>query len=125
MDLDNVVCRGIQDPWRGGQSKTLPERRSRQKIDEVFEQEFIKLVPLDVEVAKFARKLLRQHSGLKKRPDAIHLASALRWPVDVMHTYDGNDLLHLDGKMKGKTGSLLRIAPPDDPPDGPLFQASG
>lgn len=95
------------------------------KIDEVFEQEFIKLVPLDVEVAKFARKLLRQHSGLKKRPDAIHLASALRWPVDVMHTYDGNDLLHLDGKMKGKTGSLLRIAPPDDPPDGPLFQASG
>ena len=92
------------------------------KIEAMFEQEFIKLVPIDVEVAKLARRLLREHDKLKKRPDAIHLASAIRWSIDQLHTYDGNDLLHLDGKLKTKAGTVLRITPPDDPPDGPLFQ---
>lgn len=92
------------------------------KIEEMFEQEFIKLVPVDVEVAKLARRLLREQEGLTKRPDAVHLASAMRWSVDVLHTYDGNDLLHLDGKLRTKAGRVLRIAPPEDPPDGPLFQ---
>ena len=93
------------------------------KIEEMFEQDFVKLVPVDVEVAKLARRLLREHDKLKKRPDAIHLASAIRWSVEELHTYDGNDLLHLDGKLKTKAGTILRITPPNDPPDGPLFQA--
>ena len=92
------------------------------KIEEMFEQDFIKLVPVDVEVAKLARRLLREHDKLKKRPDAIHLASAIRWSIEKLQTYDGYDLLHLDGKLKTKSGAILRITPPDDPPDGPLFQ---
>ena len=92
------------------------------KIEEMFEQDFIKLVPVDLEVAKLARRLLRENDGLTKRPDAVHLASAIRWSIDSLHTYDGNDLLHLDGKLKTKTGTVLRITLPDDPPDGPLFQ---
>jgi predicted nucleic acid-binding protein len=91
------------------------------KIEEMFEQEFVKLIPIDVETAKLARRLLRENEGLKKRPDAIHLASAMRWSINTLHTYDGNDLLHLDGKLKTKNGTILRITVPDDPPDGPLF----
>ena len=91
------------------------------KIEEVFEQEFVKLVPVDVEVAKLARRLLRENRALPSRPDAIHLASALIWSVETLHTYDGNDLLHLDKKLKTKIGTVLRITPPDDPTDGPLF----
>lgn len=93
------------------------------KIEEMFEQDFIKLVPLDVEVAKIARRLLREQDGLSKRPDAIHLASAIKWSIETLHTYDGNDLLHLDGKLTTKGGSVLRIMPPSDPEDGPLFSA--
>jgi predicted nucleic acid-binding protein len=89
----------------------------------MFEQEFIKLVPVDLEVAKLARRLLREQDGLTKRPDAVHLASAIRWSLDTLHTYDGTDLLHLDSKLKTKSGQILRITPPDDPPDGPLFQS--
>jgi predicted nucleic acid-binding protein len=94
------------------------------KISEVFEQDFVKLVPVDVEVAKLARRLLREHSALKKRPDAIHLASAMRWSIETLHTYDGADLLHLDRKLNTKNGTILRITVPDDPPDGPLFEGT-
>jgi predicted nucleic acid-binding protein len=93
------------------------------KIAEMFEQEFINLVPVDVEVAKLARRLRREYK-LKKPPDAIHLASAMRWSVEVLHTYDGADLLVLDAKLKIKTGKFLRITAPEEPTDGPLFQGN-
>jgi hypothetical protein len=59
--------------------------------------------------------------GLKKRTDAIHLASALKFSVDALHTYDGSDLLHLDGKVPDKKGRKLSICVPDKDSDGPLF----
>ena len=90
-------------------------------IEAAFEQDFVKLVPVDAEVAKIARRLLREQQNLKKRPDAIHLASAIKWSIDQLHTYDPNDLLVLDGKLKTKAGGILRITLPDHPPDGPLF----
>lgn len=92
------------------------------KIEEMFEQDFIKLVPVDVEVAKLARRLRREHSGLSKGPDAIHLASAIRWSVETLHTFDKADLLHLDNKLKMKSGLLLRIVKPEEPSAGPLFE---
>jgi predicted nucleic acid-binding protein len=58
------------------------------KIEEAFEQDFIKLVPVDAEVAKWARRLRREHPHLSKGPDAIHLASALRWSIETLHTYE-------------------------------------
>src|SRR5262245_47275042 len=104
-------------------SRPLPEE-NLDKIEQMFQQDLVKLVPVDLEIGKSARRLLRETRGLRKSPDAIHLASALRWPVEVPHTYDGNDLLHLDGTLKNKMGVPLRIAEPEDPSDGPLFSVT-
>lgn len=90
-------------------------------IAALLEQPFIKIVPVDLETGREARKLLRSTPGLKKRPDAIHIASALRWPVEAMHTYDRADLLHLSGQKTAKDGSKLLICYPDETTDGPLF----
>ncbi len=90
-------------------------------ISDLLEQPFIKIVPVDFETGRQARRLLRATPKLKKRPDAIHLASALRWPVSCMHTYDRDDLLHLSGKLTAKDGSKLVICYPDETTDGPLF----
>lgn len=93
-------------------------------LDDVFFQPFVKLVALDVPISRDARKLVRETPNLSKKPDAIHLATALFWSVPVMHTYDGNDLLHLDGKMACRDGSRLRIIEPSDIGDGGLFDKS-
>jgi len=90
-------------------------------LDDVFFQPFVKLVALDIPISRDARKLVREIQGLSKKPDAIHLATAQFWNVSVLHTYDGNDLLHLDGKMKCRDGSTLRIIEPGDIGDGGLF----
>lgn len=90
-------------------------------IEEFFEQAFIKLIPLDMEIAKSARRLYRETPGLGKKADAVHLASALRWPVNAMHTYDGCDLLHLSGKLVGRSGEALLICTPDEEASGSLF----
>lgn len=97
---------------------------SLRALDEMLFQPFVKLVPVDVDIAKRARKLIRETPGLGKKPDAIHLASALRWSVPTLHTYDGNDLLHLDGKFKCDDGTVLKICEPEMP-DGGLFARSG
>lgn len=69
------------------------------KIEQFFNQPFIKLIPVDMEIASHARRLCRETSGLSKKQDAIHLASALKWPVEALHTYDGSDLLHLSNRF--------------------------
>lgn len=91
------------------------------KIEEMFEQDFVKLVPVDAEIAKLARRLRRHHVKLRT-PDAIHLASALKWSIGVMHTYDVKDLHFFDNKLKLKSGGFLRIARPEEPFAGPLFE---
>jgi predicted nucleic acid-binding protein len=91
-------------------------------IERAFTQDFVQLVTLDMEVVREARRLLRLTLGLGKRTDAVHLASTLRWSVDAMHTYDKTDLLHLDGKLKCRSGEFLKICEPDPPDHGPLFQ---
>ena len=90
-------------------------------IEEAFRQEFVKLVPVDMEIGVLARCLRREHKGLSKLGDAIHLASALRWSVDCLMTFDSDDLLHLDKKIRDKSGKFLQICPPADFLSGPLF----
>lgn len=104
--------------------KPLPEN-NLDTIEEMFEQDFIKLIPVDMEIARNARRLRRQ-LDFKGAPDSIHLASALRWSVDALHTYDGNDLLKFDGQLRSHNGQLLHISEPDFPPlDGSLFPELG
>jgi predicted nucleic acid-binding protein len=105
-------------PLEDGVSKT---------IDAIFQQPFVKPIPLDVEIGHRARKLYRETPTLEFR-DAGHVASAVRWSIPVFHTYDGgkgNGLIDLSGKFQLKDGSAaLIICYPDSTTDGPLFANS-
>lgn len=90
-------------------------------IDGILFQPFVKLVGMDTLVAKRARALLRNTPGLTKRPDAMHLATAILWNIPLFHTYDGNDLLHLNGKIMCLDGTVMQITVPSDPTAGGLL----
>lgn len=57
-----------------------------EKISAMFEWEFVKLIEVTELIAKHAVTLSRDY-GLKP-PDAIHAASAIAKPVDVLQRYD-------------------------------------
>ena len=82
------------------------------KINNLFDQDWVEVVYLDSEIAKLAKRLLRSHERLKKPSDAVHLATALYWDVHQLHTYDGSDLLHLNGKVQTSSGEHLLICKP-------------
>lgn len=90
-------------------------------ISDLFKQSFIKPIPMAVDIAENARTLWRDTKGLGKYQDAIHLASAIRWNIKIMHTYDYDDLLHLSEKLRCQNDELLVICYPDNTTDGPLF----
>lgn len=94
------------------------------KISDLFMQSFIKPIPMAVDIAENARTLWRDTVGLGKYQDAVHLASALRWNIQTMHTYDNDDLLHLSEKLRCQNDALLVICYPDHTTDGPLFANS-
>jgi len=91
------------------------------KIKEVIEQPFVKLIPTDLEIGRKARGLRRALPDLKGAGDCIHLASALVWSVSPLHTWDGSHLLPFNGQLSCKNGQKLEICIPKDSPDGPLF----
>lgn len=92
------------------------------KIYAMFDQPHVKRVQLDVEVGKLARELKRKyHPSLSKRPDAIHLASALYHNCIELHTWDKSDLLHLSNKIECRNGRLLPIVIPGEAPVGGMF----
>ena len=90
---------------------------------ELFEQPHVERVQVDVEVAKLARSVKRKyHPTLASRADAIHLATALYWNCEELHTYDGGHLLPLNGKIARRDGIILTIIVPGiTPPPGGLF----
>ena len=80
---------------------------------ELFEQPHVERVQVDVEVAKLARSMKRKyHPTLASRADAIHLATALYWNCEELHTYDGGHLLPLNGKIARRDGIILTIIIP-------------
>jgi len=85
-------------------------------LEEFFEQEFIKLAQVDRRVAKKARELLRYFPCLNKPQDAVHLATAVIYNSDELHTFDGTDLICLNGLIKRADGGDLLIRKPPDPP---------
>lgn len=84
-------------------------------IDAILFQPFVKLIPVDTDIAVRARNIIRETPGLKIKADAIHLASALRWSIPILHTYDRDDLTHLDGQFVCEDGTNLTICHPKDP----------
>jgi predicted nucleic acid-binding protein len=105
-----------------GKPKPLADH-NRVTIENLFRQQFVKVVPLDVEVADLARRLVRENPKLSKFKDAVHLASAIRWNIPILHTYDRDDLLHLSGQLSCKDGTNLMICYPGQTTDGPLFNS--
>lgn len=104
-----------------GEPKPLAAEKL-QVLDDLFLQPFVKVMPNDIEVARLARKLFRETPGLGKKWDAVHLASAMRSNIEVFHTYDNDDLLHLNGQLTCRNGNPLTICYPDETTDGSLFK---
>lgn len=91
-----------------GKAKPLAEEGDK-AVEGLLSQPFIEAVVVDETIGTSARRLMRRHPECKKPTDAVHLATALRLGVDEMHTYDGSDLLSLDGKIMGSDGRYLTI----------------
>lgn len=96
-----------------------------QTLDDLFRQPFVKVVPFDLETGILARRLFRETTGLSKKWDAAHLATAIRANTETLHTYDHEDLLHLSGKLECRNGNPLIICYPDQTTDGELFAKKG
>jgi len=105
--------------------KHLPEEKD-QIFEDCLDQEFVLYVQVTRDIGRYARRLLRRTEGLKKPQDAIHLASAAMNNVDELHTFDGDHLLPLDGKIDRKDGTKLTICippiPSPIPSQGDLFE---
>lgn len=87
-----------------------------QYFEDLIEQEFIKKISVDMDVAKVARKLLRRFPKIGKPQDGIHVASCILESLDELHTFDREDLLALDGKIDRLDKRKLRICTPPFPP---------
>jgi predicted nucleic acid-binding protein len=92
-------------------------------FEDYLGQDFVTLIQVDTDVGIAARKLLRDYPVIAKPQDAVHLASALLQSVHTFHTFDRENLLGLDGKLKCVDKEPLRILePPPEPTAGPLFE---
>lgn len=100
-----------------GESKGLPQTED-DAFAELLKQEYITVVSADWDAGLKARDLYRQFrdKGLKKPQDALHLATAVIENVDEMHTFDGDDLLKLNGLVTRSDGQSLTICWPPEPP---------
>ena len=89
---------------------TALEPENDAKIDNLFDQDFVKIVQVDSEIARLAKRLLRTYDKLRKPSDAIHLATAVQWDIEQFHTYDHSDLIGL--VVKTSNGSAMDICKP-------------
>lgn len=103
--IAEVYRRKCEGEWTG----LSPENDAA--IDNMFDQDFVKVAQVDLEIARLAKRLLRTLDKLKKPSDAIHLATAVYWDIEQLHTYDGADLLGL--VVKTANGNDLDICKPD------------
>ena len=113
-EVFKVRCEGSAKPLSDDEDKN---------IEALLRQKWIRAIVVDETIGVAARRLMRHYEECKKPADAIHLATALRLNVDEMHTFDGSDLLKLDGKVLRADGKPLTICipkprqpEPDEPP---------
>ena len=100
----------------GGEQKEIQADKDK-AFEDYLEQEFVFEVAVDHDVGVLARTLLRKHCPpLKKPNDAIHLATAMLYNVDELHTSDHDDLLKLNGHIQRKDREILTICNVPTPP---------
>jgi predicted nucleic acid-binding protein len=89
-------------------------------IGKFFLHKFIIPINCDRQIGEAARALVWKHPHLRPK-DAIHVASAMAQHVDVLHSYDNDDLVVLDGKVGNPPLKICypendpTFAPPPDP----------
>lgn len=88
-----------------------------ERINWFMLQPFVNYSVLDEMTAVLAKKLLRTHGEIKKPMDGLHLATAVLRNVDEMHTYDGADLLALNGCVCRADGNPMTICLPAPLPE--------
>lgn len=81
-----------------------------EQIDNLFDQPFVHITQVDLGVARLAKQLLRGDNKLSKPSDGIHLATAILWNVDQLHTWDKSDLIGL--VVNRADGETLEICTP-------------
>jgi len=89
------------------------------EFEDYIEKEFVIKAQVDTDVGTAARRLLRAHPEIGKPQDAIHVATALLYDIDELHTFDREDLLGLSGMLDRSDGKKLAICPPPSPPPPP------
>jgi predicted nucleic acid-binding protein len=110
-----TILEVVKVPSEDGMPRPWPDANIAQ-VDNLFLQDYVRIVQLDQQIARKAREIYRSTPslGLRKQMDAIHLATALFYSVDEFHTDDGEDLLSLDKTLTCRDGQLLRICEPKD-----------
>lgn len=115
----------VEVVWLKNLDRMSPKHE--QTIQKVFEHKFIRIVTCDRGMAAEARRLLWQYPKLKPK-DAIHVASAISQTVDVMHSYDDDDLVKpLSGKIGNPPMKICHpeyTEPPGPPPTTPELPIS-
>jgi len=103
--------------------EAYPPEEEDGRIFAMLEQPHVNRVAVDIEIAKLARRLKREHHPmLSKRSDAIHLATAIFHNIDELHTWNSSDLIPFNGIIQRRDGVPLVICIPSAHPAGPLFE---
>lgn len=64
-------------------------KEDEEKIKILFESKFVSVVGLDRRIAEYARNLIWQYPHLNPK-DSIHLATALKNNIPVLHSFDSH-----------------------------------
>ena len=100
----------------------ISHETAEKMIQEFFGRPYVIRAGYDRLIAADVRRLIRSYPGLTSL-DAAHVATALRWHVPLLETYDDR-LLALDGK-EGNPPLTIQIPKWNEPSSGPLFEAAG
>ncbi|MDP4279310.1 MAG: PIN domain-containing protein [Dehalococcoides mccartyi] len=80
---------------------------AEEQISNFFKHRFIKKVTIDDSVSRIVRRLIWDCNSLKLS-DAIHLATAISIKAEEFHTCDADDLLKLNGCIKGYNLKIMK-----------------
>jgi predicted nucleic acid-binding protein len=106
----------VECVWIKNVDRLSPQHEAT--IQKFFEHKFLRPIICDRAIAGEARKLLWTYPRLKPK-DAIHVASALSQPIDVMHSYDDDDLVPLSGQLGNPPLTICHPIWADPPPPAP------
>lgn len=95
-----------------GKPKLLKEEHEA-KLRGFFQHEYILIREVDRFIAEHARELIWRH-GLHPK-DSIHVATALRWKIPILDTFDADDLLPLNRKLGNPALEIGHPHMPEEP----------